>query len=87
MKVNSLSVSADAEVRVEASEELVNILLGALQPEAERPSSPRSRVSMEAEGRWLIMRINASDIAALRAALNSYLRWAAAVLDVVDRVR
>lgn len=86
MKAVSLVESADAEIRIKASKELVNILLGALQPEAERPSSARSSVSMEAEGRRLAMRVTASDIAALRAALNSYLRWVDAVLDVAERV-
>lgn len=86
MKAGGTVESADAEIIVEASEELVDILLGALKPEAERPSSHRSSVSMDAEGRRLTIRVTASDIAALRAALNSYLRWAEAVLDVVERV-
>jgi len=42
---------------------------------------------MDTEGEILALRINASDIAALRAALNSYLRWADAIVDVVERVR
>lgn len=87
MKPGALVESAEAEIRVEAPGEVADILLGALQPEAERPSSARSRVSMEAGGRWLTILISASDIAALRAALNSYLRWTAAVLDVVERMR
>jgi len=77
----------DAEIRVNASEVLASILLEALQPEADRPPSPRSRVSLEVEEGRLTMRFSASDTAALRAALNSYLRWAGAVLDLVERVR
>jgi len=77
----------DAEIRVNASEALASILLEALQPEADRPPSPRSRVSLEVEEGRLTMRFSASDTAALRAALNSYLRWAGAVLDLVERVR
>jgi tRNA threonylcarbamoyladenosine modification (KEOPS) complex Pcc1 subunit len=34
----------------------------------------------------LIIRIVASDVAALRAAFNSYLRWVSAILDVVETV-
>ena len=34
----------------------------------------------------LTIRIEASDVAALRAALNSYLRWASAILEVVETV-
>jgi len=82
-----LAESAYAEIRVKATEELVDILRGALLPESERPSSARSMVTMDTEGEILALRINASDIAALRAALNSYLRWADAIVDVVERVR
>ena len=87
MGARRLAEEACAEIGIEVPEGLVNILLGALLPEAERPSSARSKVSMEAEGRHLNMRIRASDISALRAALNSYLRWADAILDVLQRVR
>jgi len=87
LKSRGLTESADAEIRIKATEKLVNILGGALIPEAERPSSARSSVTMEIEGQMLIIQVRASDIAALRAALNSYLRWAGAVIDVVERVR
>lgn len=40
---------------------------------------------MEVEGGSLTIRVSASDIAALRAALNSYLRWVGSILDVVER--
>lgn len=86
MESEVLTVEAYADVEIEAPKEFVNILLHALQPEAERPSSDRSSVSMEAEGQHLSLRIRASDISALRAALNSYLRWADAILDVLERV-
>ena len=87
MKSRGLAESAVAEIRFNATEKLVNILSGALLPEAERPSSARSSVTMEIEGQMLAIQVRASDIAALRAALNSYLRWADAVIDVVERVR
>jgi len=85
LKPRTLTESADAEFSIEVPEGLADLLLGALQPEADRSPSPRSRVSMEAEGRRFTIRISASDISALRAALNSYLRWAGTVLDVVER--
>jgi tRNA threonylcarbamoyladenosine modification (KEOPS) complex Pcc1 subunit len=34
----------------------------------------------------VIISIEASDVVALRAAINSYLRWVGAILDVVDAV-
>lgn len=87
MESRSLAEEARAEIGIEGPEELLNILFGALQPEAERPSSPRSEVSIEVSGGSLRVRVRADDISALRAALNSYLRWAGAILDVVDTVR
>lgn len=87
MKAGGLAESAEAEFRIIVTEKMANILCGALLPEAERPSSARSRVTMETKGQLLTIQIRASDIAALRAAMNSYLRWADAVLDVVERVR
>lgn len=86
MSTGSLAKSAEAEIKIKAPEKLVKILCRALLPEAECPSSARSKISIEGEKRWLTIHINASDIAALRAALNSYFRWADAVLDVVGRV-
>ncbi len=87
MESGCLTESANTEIRIKADERLVDILIGALLPEAERPTSPRSSVTINSEGDVLTLRIWASDIAALRAALNSYLRWADAIVDVVSRVR
>jgi len=47
---------------------------GALSPEGGR-DLPRARVVLAGEGRSLQITIDADDTAALRAALNSYLRW------------
>ncbi|KON29302.1 hypothetical protein AC482_06895 [miscellaneous Crenarchaeota group-15 archaeon DG-45] len=87
MKNGSLAEEALADIDIEAPEELVNILIRALRPETERPSSDRSTVSIGARGRHLSLRIWASDISALRAALNSYLRWAEAALNVLESAR
>ncbi len=38
-------------------------------------------------GRRLVIRVESLDIVSLRAALNSYLYWVAAVLDVVEKIR
>lgn len=47
---------------------------GAIAPEAGR-EIPRTRVSADMRGDEVRLRIEARDLAALRAALNSYLRW------------
>ncbi len=51
-----------------------------LAPEAGR-EIPRSRVSVRG-GEVAEVVIEAEDVSALRAALNSYLRWAQVALDV-----
>lgn len=45
---------------------------------------PRCRVAVGLEGDQLVLRMEARDTAALRAALNSYLRWAALALEVKE---
>ncbi len=54
----------------------------ALSPEAGR-DVPKARVSVSGAGRKVLITIHAEDTGALRAAVNSYLRWS----DVAARVR
>lgn len=49
-------------------------LLRAISPEAGR-EIPRSRVSGSMDDGELVLKVEADDLAALRAALNSYIRW------------
>jgi tRNA threonylcarbamoyladenosine modification (KEOPS) complex Pcc1 subunit len=81
-----LSIGANAEIQIATSGRLAKIIEGSLLPEAEQPTSERSSVGVVIEDCGLIIRIVASDVAALRAAFNSYLRWVSAILDVVETV-
>jgi len=58
------------------------VVYEALRPEAGR-DVPKARVSMRSARNRLTLTIDADDTSALRAAVNSYLRWA----DVAARVR
>ncbi len=49
-------------------------VFGAISPEAGR-EIPRTKVHADLEGERMVLRIEARDLPALRAALNSYLRW------------
>ena len=72
------------------SERHLKIVLDALQPETKTPPSFRSRVKMDGVGTTLTLSFEASDTSALRAALNSYLRWINIVNDsclVLDSIR
>ncbi|MEE9593406.1 MAG: KEOPS complex subunit Pcc1 [Thermoplasmata archaeon] len=70
-----------AWVRVETK--AAEILAAALEPEAARPV-PRSQVDLTTTKGALLMEVEARDTNALRAALNSYLRWTSGALQMVE---
>ncbi|OGS46505.1 MAG: hypothetical protein A3K66_05540 [Euryarchaeota archaeon RBG_16_67_27] len=59
-----------------------DVVAGALRPEAGR-DVPKARVAVAGRRGRVSIRIDAEDTGALRAAVNSYLRWS----DVAMRVR
>jgi len=81
-------MKAKASVRLRfSSEKQLTTLLKALAPEAKKPVTTRARTVLEKEGNLLVLRVEAEDTVALRAALNAYLRWigsAVKVLEVVE---
>ena len=87
MKHRALSEEVEAEVTVRGREGFIRILESSLRPEVERPSSTRTSASLKAEGSVLKLEIIASDITALRAALNSYLRWVQSINEVLEKTR
>jgi len=76
----------NAEIIIPSDKNLAQIIEGSLRPEVEDPVSQRSTVSVYAEKDHVKISVNATDLAALRAALNSYLRWVKAIQDVVVSV-
>ena len=58
------------------------VVYESLRPEAGR-DVPKARVSLRTSGGRVTLTIDADDTSALRAAVNSYLRWA----DIAARVR
>jgi len=75
--------SVNAEIIIPSDLRLAKIIEGSLRPEVEDPVSQRSIVSVQAENDQVKISVKATDLAALRAALNSYLRWVKAIQDVV----
>ena len=73
-----------ATIRIEGTE--AAILRKALSPEAGR-EIPGTRVRVTGRGKTLTLDIEADDSGALRAALNSYLRWADVAAGVVKEAR
>ena len=78
--------STRLELTLLAPAETAKILARALKPEAASIASKRARVSIEPTERGLRMVIEADDATAMRAAVNSFLRWLDAALQVHEYV-
>jgi len=66
------------------SEKHLEPICKALMPEIEKPATVRSRASLEKDGRFLVLKVEARDTVALRAALNAYLRWINSTVNVLE---
>jgi tRNA threonylcarbamoyladenosine modification (KEOPS) complex Pcc1 subunit len=76
---------AKAAVRLRfSSEKQLTTLLDALAPEANRPVTTRAKTVLEREGNFLVLKVEAKDTVALRAALNAYLRWIGSTVKVLE---
>ena len=77
-----LHVSAKVSILMDS--DLLDAVKTALIPEAESPSSERSRTEVSIQDNELVIKTIASDTTALRASLNSYLRWVQGIQGIVD---
>ncbi len=72
-----------AEVRIQSTPKMTDIIIQSLSPELNRTSS---RIAIELKGSpggdQLILAVKAQDVNALRAALNSYLRWIKCAIEI-----
>jgi tRNA threonylcarbamoyladenosine modification (KEOPS) complex Pcc1 subunit len=68
------------------SEKQLSALANALAPEIDQQISSRSNTSLTREGPNLILKMEARDTVALRAALNAYLRWINSIINVLEKV-
>ena len=73
-----------AKVNIVLNPDLLDAMKTALIPEAESPSSERSRTEVRIQDNELVIETVASDTTALRASLNSYLRWVQGIQGIVD---
>jgi len=86
MTTTSITKSSTAQVEIKLTEKAVEILLIALKPEAETPSSERSTVKLSRDEDKIKILVVANDTTALRAALNSYLRWIQGILNMIEDI-
>jgi tRNA threonylcarbamoyladenosine modification (KEOPS) complex Pcc1 subunit len=75
-----------AKVHIKFNPDLGKVVNKALKPEIESQFSDRTKVSMEQVSSGLKMTFEATDIVALRAAVNSYLRWIQGILNIVEDI-
>ena len=66
------------------SEKALETVFNSLKPETLSAPTNRSRTYIEADGKTLTLRFEARDTTALRAALNSYLRWIKLIIEVIQ---
>ena len=66
------------------SEKRLEIVFKALKPEVDKPATMRSRAKLEKDDSFLVLKVEARDTVALRAALNAYLRWINSMMNVLE---
>jgi len=66
------------------SEKRLEIVFKALKPEVDKPATMRSRAKLEKGDNFLVLKVEAGDTVALRAALNAYLRWINSMTNVIE---
>ncbi len=81
-----LRLKAEAKILVEAPCGVIDIIIKSLGPELESNISDRSKVLIEASESGLILKVEAEDVTALRAALNSYLYWINGIIEIGSRI-
>jgi KEOPS complex subunit Pcc1 len=74
MKPRFVNGHAIVEVELD-SPEVAKTIFSALIPETKSVPSERARTQLRLDGNLLIIDIEAEDLTALRAALNSFLAW------------
>jgi tRNA threonylcarbamoyladenosine modification (KEOPS) complex Pcc1 subunit len=80
-------LAAKATVRLPfQSEKQLAAVFDALTPEVQRQIGTRSKVVMQTDGLTLILNFEAKDTVALRAAMNSNLRWVNSMLNVIQAI-
>lgn len=59
-------------------------LFASIIPEVKHTKPGIAKVSIKKEGGSILLKIEASSVAALRALLNSYIRWLSTSLEVME---
>jgi tRNA threonylcarbamoyladenosine modification (KEOPS) complex Pcc1 subunit len=76
-----------SKILIEIPEEFSEVICSSLRPESEMPSSSRSHVNIHIQEEGILLTIKASDTTAMRAAINSYLRWIMGILNMFNEIK
>ncbi|MBN2229477.1 MAG: hypothetical protein JW779_07755 [Candidatus Thorarchaeota archaeon] len=68
------------------SNQVAKILYSALVPETESIPSDRATTMVSVKGKSLLIEIEASDLTAMRAAINSYIAWISACMRTIKSI-
>jgi tRNA threonylcarbamoyladenosine modification (KEOPS) complex Pcc1 subunit len=84
--MNHSDTVINAKVKIFLDKKMQRVIKNALKPEADTPSSDRSETEVLIKNDYLVIETRASDTSALRAALNSYLRWVEGISKIVENI-
>lgn len=68
------------------SKKTAEIILAALKPETKSGPSDRATTQVSLQDTVLIIEVEAGDITALRAAMNSYIAWVSACIKSIEQI-
>jgi tRNA threonylcarbamoyladenosine modification (KEOPS) complex Pcc1 subunit len=85
MSVTKVKSKTTLEIPLE-SEQQAGILYSALIPETESAPSDRAKAQVIVDGSSLIIEIEAGDLTATRAALNSFIAWISACIRTIENI-
>ncbi|MCX6643099.1 MAG: KEOPS complex subunit Pcc1 [Candidatus Bathyarchaeota archaeon] len=75
-----------AEIKLSVPQNMTHVLVASLKPEMAAPTSDRSVVIIDPTSSGILLKIEAEDVTALRAAANSYLYWAQGIIDLTSKL-
>jgi tRNA threonylcarbamoyladenosine modification (KEOPS) complex Pcc1 subunit len=85
VSVTKVKSKTTLEIPLE-SEQQARILYSALIPETESAPSDRAKAQVIVDGSSLIIEIEAGDLTATRAALNSFIAWISACIRTIENI-
>jgi KEOPS complex subunit Pcc1 len=80
-----MRTEASIQIRLD-SEAKSKTIFKALKPETKTPTTYKSKVKTELRGNDVLLHFKAADTAALRASINSYLRWINAIQETYHTI-